>query len=134
MTFKYQNEIQNLNCDLSSFQEIERTSYRWTFEKIEDSRNFEPVLISAPNRIELIGCLGFALSFFVTKEAGIKRHNTLTLNKPKLFKKLGSHIASGDLVKTDGIANEPDELKHFDFFEYENIDLSSKFTVLKSII
>ena len=134
MTLKYQNEIQNLKCDLSSFQEIERTSYRWTFEKIEDSRNFEPVLISAPYRIEQIGCLGFALSFFVTKEAGIKRHNTLTLNKPKLFKKLGSHIASGDLVKTDGIANEPDELKHFDFFEYENIDLSSKFTVLKSII
>ena len=134
MTLKYQNEIQNLNCDLSNFQEIERNSFRWTFESIEDSRNFEPVLISAPNRIEQIGCLGFALSVFVTKEAGIKRHNNLTLDKPKLFKKLGSHIASGDLTKSDGIANEPDEYKHFDFFTYENVDLSNKFTVLESII
>lgn len=134
MALKYQNEIQKLNCDLSNFQEIERTSFRWTFENIKDCRNFEPVLISAPNRIEQIGCLGFALSFFISKEAGIKRHNFLTLDKPKMFKKLGSHIASGDLVKTDGIANEPDEHKHFDFFTYDNIELSSKFTILESII
>ena len=133
MTLKYQNKIQNLKCDLSGFQEIERTSYRWTFAKIEDSRNFKPCLILDDTRKKL-GCLGFALSFYVTEVAGIKRHKDLTSNKPQLFKKLGSHIASGDLVKTDGIANKPNKLKHFDFFEYENIDLSSKFTVLKSII
>ena len=133
MELKYKNEIQNFDCDLSKFKEIEREAFRWTFDDINDIRNFEPVYINDPKRKQET-CVGFALSFYETKEAGIKKHQELTLNRPNLFKKLGTHISSGNLSKIDGIAGETDEVKHFDFFTYENVELKLKFTVLESIV
>ena len=132
MNLKYQNELDNFGCDLSSFKEIDLPSFRWTFEDIDDVRNFEPVYINDPKR-NRTNCLGFALSFFTTKEAGVRRLKEITLNKEKLFKKLGTHISSGSLTKSDGVAGEPDGIKHFDFFTYENVELKHKFTVLESV-
>lgn len=133
MELKYKTEISKFTCDLSAFKEIEMESFRWTFEDINDTRNFEPIYINDPKRKQE-DCLGFALSFYTTKEAGIKKHKDLTLNRPNLFKKLGTHIASGTLKSTDGIAGKPDEIKHFDFFTYENVELKHKFTITESIL
>jgi hypothetical protein len=133
MELKYKNEISQFNnCDLASFKEIEMESFRWTFEDINDIRNFEPIYINDSKR-KRENCLGFALSFFTTQQASIKRHKELTLDRPNLYKKLGTHIASGQLSTTDGIASNPDEVKHFDFFTYENVSLNNKFTILESI-
>lgn len=132
MDLKYQNEVAKFDCDLAKFKEIELESYRWTFEDINDIRNFEPIYINDPKRKQE-NCLGFALSFFTKKEAGIKRLKDLTSNREKLFKKLGTHISSGTLAEVDGIAGEPDDIKHFDFFVYQNVELKHKFTVLESI-
>lgn len=132
MELKYQNEINKFDFDLTNFKEIELESFRWTFEDINDIRNFEPIYINDPKRNQE-NCLGFALSFFTKKEAGIKRLKELTLNKEKLFKKLGTHISTGILNKIDGIAGEADNIKHFDFFVYENVELKYKFTVSESI-
>ncbi len=132
MDLKYQNEVAKFDCDLTKFKEIELESFRWTFEDINDIRNFEPIYINDSKRKQ-DNCLGFALSFFTKKDAGIKRLKELTSNREKLFKKLGTHISSGTLEKVDGIAGEPDEIKHFDFFVYQNVELKHKFTVLESI-
>lgn len=132
MELKYINEIKNFPCDLSIFKQIENEAFRWTFEDINDARNFEPIYINDTKRKQ-DNCLGFALSFYETKQAGIKKHKELILNRPNLFKKLGTHISAGKLTKTDGIAGEPDEIKHFDFFTYESVELKYKFTVLESI-
>lgn len=133
MELKYKNQIKTFDsCDLTAFKEIELEAFRWTFENINDVRNFEPIYINDPKRKQ-DSCLGFALSFYITKEAGIKKHNELTLNRPNLYKKLGTHIANGIITQTDGIASSPDEEKHFEFFTYENIELSHKFTILESI-
>lgn len=132
MELKYKNEISQFNCDLTSFKEIEMESFRWTFEDINDARNFEPIYINDIKR-KRENCLGFALSFFTTQQASLKRHKELTLDRPNLFKKLGTHIASGQLNTIDGIASNPDEIKHFDFFTYENVALNHKFTILESI-
>ena len=132
MNFKYQNEIAKFECDLTQFSEVEINSFRWTFEDINDIRNFEPIYINDPKRKQ-DNCLGFALSFFTTKDAGIKRLKELTTNRENLFKKLGTHISTGIFDKNDGIAGQPDDIKHFDFFLYENVELKHKFTVLESI-
>ena len=131
MELKYKNEIATFDCDLTNFKEIELESYRWTFEDENDIRNFEPIYINDTKRKQDC-CLGFALSFFTKKEAGIKRLKELTSNREKLFKKLGTHISSGILKKVDGIAGEPDDMKHFDFFVYQNVELKHKFTVIES--
>ena len=133
MELKYKNEISQFdNCDLALFHAIEMESFRWTFEDIDDVRNFEPIYINDTKR-KRENCLGYALSFFTTQKASLNRHKELTLDKTKHYKKLGTHIASGQLGTTDGIASNPDQIKHFDFFTYENVVLNQKFTILESI-
>lgn len=133
MELKYNKEIINLNCDISNFKKVEKESFRWTFEDLNDFRNFEPIYINNPKRKQE-SCLGFALSFYISKIDGIKKYKEITLDKPNLYKKLGTHIASGLLTHEDGIGCEPDEIGHFDFFTYKNVDLKPKFTIIESII
>lgn len=132
MELKYKNEIIQFGCNLTSFGEVEIESFRWTFEDINDARNFEPIYVNDPKR-KKENCLGFALSFFTTQQAGVNRHKELTLNRPNLYKKLGTHLACGTLDSNDGIASQPDEIKHFDFFTYEKVELSHKFTIVERI-
>jgi CRISPR/Cas system CMR-associated protein Cmr5 small subunit len=133
MELKYHKEIETLICDTSNFKEIEKDSFRWTFEDINDIRNFEPIYINNPKRKQE-NCLGFALSFYISKNEAIKKYKDLTLGKPNLYKKLGTHIANGLLTNTDGIGGDPDEIGHFDFFTYKSANLYDKFTIIESII
>ena len=133
MDLKYQNEIAKFDYDLKEFNEIEMESFRWTFGDINDIRNFEPVYINDPLR-ERTNYKCFALSFFENKKLGIMRLRELTANRENLFKKLGTHISSGLLIKSDGIGDKPNEITHFNFFTYKNVELKNKFTILESIV
>lgn len=114
------------------FIEKKVLSYRWVFSDINDVRNFKPPYIIDSTR-EISTPMGFALSFFQTKEAGINRLKTLTSNKPTLSKKLGTHIAEGTIITLDGICCDPNDIKHFDLFEYTDRDLKTNFTILEQV-
>jgi hypothetical protein len=78
-------------------------------------------------------CIGWSLSFFETQEKAKTRLLRLTKNKEFIFKKLGTHIAVGQLVKNDGISDSSNDLGHFSHFEYEGINLESKFTIIEQV-
>ena len=132
---KYNNQINKHfgDFDFKGFTEREILSYRWVFENINDIRNFTPPYINNPAR-DVETPTGFALSFFETKDAGICRLKTITSNKPNLLKRLGTHIAEGKIVNSDGICCDPDKNRHFDLFEYLGTDLKANFTILGHIV
>lgn len=132
---KYEIEINRdfENFDFKGFIEKNIECYRWVFNDINNPKNFIPPYISDVNRSRDIPT-GYALSFFETKEAGSSRLKFITKNKPFLKKKLGTHIALGNIKKTDGLCNEPNDIKHFDLFEYSGINLIPNFTILEEII
>lgn len=131
MKLKYASEVSKFNCDLQDFAEQNRIAYRWVFEDINDVRNFEPVY-SDPKRIQNT-CLGYALSFFDEQASAKSRLLHFAKDKINVFKKLGTHIAEGNLIEMDGISKKCDENKHFSHFEYENITLNSKFQIIEKI-
>jgi hypothetical protein len=130
---KYKKKIDNCACDFDDFKERERTSYRWCFSEISDERNFLPKYLRKPDE-EDDNCLGWGLSFFNTLEEGKQRLNEVVGLRTFLYKKLGDHIAIGELSKEDGISNKSDRTGHFTLFEYKNVDLSKKFEVVEKVI
>lgn len=131
---KYQDDIDDLDCgcDLSGFSEQNREAFRWTFEEIEHPNNFKPVFAIDEKR-KRNTCKGWGLSFFFSKASAIKRLKYLTANKPFLFKKLGTHVAQGKLDKEDGISDKKDNKGHFTHFDYKDVNLSPKFTIIEKV-
>lgn len=132
MAIKYQKQISNFECDLSLFQENDRIAFHWVFEPISNIKNFIPVYIKQPLRPQNT-CNGYALSFFNSQEEAKIRLLELSEGKPNIFKKLGTDIAEGNLVRTDGISNRSNDGGHFEHFEYADIDLNSKFTIVEKV-
>jgi len=129
---KYQEEINKLDCDLNGFSEQKRTAFRWTFEDINDERNFLPRFLLKPN-MEKTDCRGWGLSLFDTQESAKKRLKEIVGYRKFLYKKLGTHVANGNLVDEDGISDKAHKNGHFTHFEYENVDLSVKFNIIEEI-
>jgi len=50
-----------------------------------------------------------------------------------LYKKLGDHVAKGNLIKNDGLSDKEQDNGHFTHFEYEKIDLTLTFNVVEKI-
>ncbi|WP_295116969.1 hypothetical protein [uncultured Chitinophaga sp.] len=130
---KYSTEISEIACDLTLFKEYDsRTAYRWVFESIYDVRNFIPVYTN-PNRGRT-DCRGWALSFFEEHLQARQRITRLAENKPKIYNKLGTHIALGILGVNDGMSDDANGDGHFNHFEYINVNLENKFTVIESLL
>lgn len=133
MKLKYQPEIEKLSHCFIGFEELDlKPVFRWVFEDINLPKNFQP-----PNRLvtkHLDDFKGWALSFHKTYGQSEGALRALCEDKPKLFLKLGTHIAEGLLNKSDGLSEiNADEKGHFNHFEYVGISLSKKFTILKKI-
>ncbi len=128
--FKYQIEIESSEtCDLSKFDEQERIAFRWTFEDIKDGRNFIPRPFLNP-KTNTSNCKVWGLSLFDTKENGVNRMNKLKAKSRNIYKKLGTHIATSDLVNENGVSDLVNAEGHFTLIEYIDVDLSQKFSVL----
>lgn len=127
MQLKYETNIKRLSCNLSRFEKRDnRDAYCWVFEDITNPINFIPRAITI-GRDE---CTSWALSFFETKNQAKNRMKTLLRKNSNLHKKLGTHIANGQLQKGDGISENCDPSGHFNHFEYSSVDFREKFTII----
>ena len=129
---KYQEEINKMECDLNGFFEQGRIAFRWTFDDINNEKNFLPRFLLKPN-MDRNDCRGWGLSFFDTQDSAKKRLKEIVGYRKNLYKKLGTHVATGNLEKTDGISDKAHNNGHFTHFEYQNVDLSVKFSIVEQI-
>ena len=129
---KYKTEIERLKCNLSDFSELQYVkAFRWVFEDC-DEKSFIPMAINNPNKYKNV-CQGWALSFFDNQENAKNRLLEIVNHRKLIFKKLVTHIAEGNILENDGVANSPNNYGHFDLFEYKDINLSNKFEIIETI-
>ncbi|MFV8369208.1 hypothetical protein [Flavobacterium sp. LB2R40] len=139
MPYKYSNDSVNLqdsNGDSCFIDYIEKDTeaYRWSFQDINDPKNFIPMAKDPNNSSSRRKCGGWALSFHVTEEASIELWQKLNDMKPNYYKKIGTHIAKGQISKSDGKCSETDKYSHFNLIEYKNVDLKVQFTIVKQLV
>lgn len=112
-------------------------AHRFVFENLIHPNNFLPVLIVNPPRMltpqfaeEGAKCLGYALSLFDTLAHAHRRYRQISQYNKNFYKTVGTHIASGQIELTDGVASPVDEHGHITLHEFEEADLASKFQIV----
>jgi hypothetical protein len=141
MRFKYQRMIDSLeNCPPAHYESREFTAYRFVFEDLTHQNNFLPVLEIKPKRInaqefvtEQAKCLGYALSLFDSLEHAQRRHQQISRYNKNFYKKVGTHVAEGEIASTDGVASPVDENGHISLHEFEGVNLQPKFRVVVEV-
>lgn len=142
--YKYHYLISSLNitqpCPCQNSSELNIEAFRWTHSKIDHQENFLPAKIldeikQVPPRANVIDdyrkCTLCSISLFDSLENAKKKFNSFNLNTRN---KLGyTHIATGLLEITDGVGTPIESNGHFEFFEYSNTDLASKFAIISTI-
>jgi hypothetical protein len=137
---KYETEIRNDACNLEKYSERNgRIAYRWVFSDISDKRNFLPVYILTPWRKNKgYRCDGWALSLYETKKQAKDKLRFLAENDPNIHLKLGTHTAEGILNIDDGISDNASasviNIGHFNHFEYKDVELMPKFSIVECVI
>jgi hypothetical protein len=135
MKLKYQAEIDALSPNFEGFSQVDnKTAFRWVFEDIKNGRNFLPTSLANPSQ-KIKSFKDWALSFFETEIQSTDQLIYYAKDKPKLYKKLGTHIAKGVIATKDGLCETACDLDgHFDHFEYEGIDFAiDNFTIIKKV-
>jgi len=141
MRFKYRKEIASIpDCPPDHYENRILIVYRFVFEDISDERNFSPVLILKPKRIHArmfrrdeAKCQGYGLSLFNTLENAQRKYLKLIKNRPKLAKKLGTHIAQGLIEESDGVVSPINREGHLTLHESEQADLKRKFRLVMEV-
>jgi hypothetical protein len=137
--FKYQKHMSEEGldgkCPPKGCVENEIPTYRWVFDDMEHPHNFTPRSLMPVPRVnskdDLKKCSGFGLSMYDTLKNAITAFESFPKNTRI---KLGyKNVASGKVIKSDGVTTEISESGHFDLHEYEKVDLKIKFKIVSSL-
>lgn len=131
--FKYQSEIDALINQGKKMPEIfspeNKEAYRFVF--CRSVINHLPVYIQQPQRAlkDKAVVEGYALSCFETIDAADKMQQRLAAK----FNAIGDSLCCGIIENPDGMITAPSPVsRHFELFEFENCNLSTKFKVIKT--
>lgn len=138
MNFYYATEIEKLNaCPPKKYKKITLECFRWVFGDITDKRNFLAQADKNPKRLndlsDLEKCEHFALSFHDSKDNSINHYNFLRKKIRNAHLTLGTHIAKGRLIETDGVGGEIENNGHFNFHHIREHSFETKFFIAEEL-
>lgn len=137
MELKYAQIINKIeDCPPIKAAPVSADGHRFVHSSITDQRNFLPAAMLNPRRKFKDShecCSGMALSMFDTKERAKTRYSVLRRMIRSIHQTIGTHLAKGTLTSEDGIATSPTSGGHFDFHEFDGVDLSTKFQIVEEL-
>lgn len=139
MLYKYAEYINAIeDCPPTDYQNRTVTVFRWVHEEMDHPNNFLPVALINPRRVNATAidlqekCALYGLSMFDSMNNARKRYRALTAQNPRFPKTVGEYVAEGKLLQTDGVISSANQQGHLTLYEYEGIDLKTKFTIVGS--
>lgn len=137
--FFHKDEISQLNpkCPGDHCLPVNRDSFRWVFDNIEDARNFQSQAFKNPkilnDKKDIEKCAYYALSFFTSLDACKARFKAFNTMGDLAYKRFGTKIARGTLSENDGVSDKISATGHFDFHHVKDNELHKKFTIIDSL-
>lgn len=109
-------------------------AFRYVFAYENHCNNHKPVYVQNPKRaLKNPQTIGFALSCFDNEQKAVDNfYNNLKKNR-NFIKTVGDSLCSGLLNETDGEITPVNFNGHLSLFEYVDCDLSSKFSIIKTL-
>jgi hypothetical protein len=142
--FKYHNEIDKVQqmgicCppdELTVPNNLQ--TFRFVFEDPNHTKNHKPPGANKPHRVltekDQKKCSLYGLSCFKRPDSAKQFFSELRKINPLFYKAVGETLSSGVLDGNDGLMTEEGRHTHFDLFEFENCNLSNKFTPIEKLI
>lgn len=145
MELKYQNEIDNfafqtLKCPMVNQLPNDLEAYRFSFNPIEHEDNFLPNVVFDRKRgkpfnytkaVETVRCSRCSSSMYNTLDFARLAWKNLS---PQVKENLGyTHLAKGILNNIDGLVTEINQKGHFGFYESNECNPISKFSILEEL-
>lgn len=78
-------------------------------------------------------CSLLGLSMFNSEQAARNRYEILKKSISNVKRSLGTHLAMGSLTEVDGVATDPNEAGHFDFFEFSSFSICESFSLVGTL-
>jgi len=122
-TFKYEEYLQEV-------REIHEIAC-----PVEDAENRHIELKRKKIRIfprgHRLNCIYHSLSLFISEEDAKKKFNSFSKN---IRKSIGyTHLAQSKIIENDGECTDTDDMGHFSFFEYKDVNLKDKFKIISTL-
>lgn len=139
MDFLYKDELDKIeSCPPSIYKSMECECFRWVYDEIDNENNFKSQADKNPSRLNSVGdkmkCDLYALSLHKTIEDSKKHFEIITKSMNSLTKKkLGTKIAKGKVVKTDGVGEDADSIGHFNFHPIRNNNFKNIFVIVDTL-
>lgn len=142
--FKYHKEIEKLQqlgicCppdELAVPNNLK--AFRFVFANPNRIENHKPPGVNNPKRVLAMNnkrkCSSYALSCFKSSDMAKQFFLNISKHTPNFYKIVGEMLVSGVLDSNDGLITKEDKNTHFDLFEFENCNLSEKFTPIEKLI
>ena len=135
---KYADEMSLIPCcPPTSAAAIRNQVFRFFHEDTSDIRNYLPPAKLQPTRKwknDEERCDGLGLSMFFSLSKADAYFHDLRRVIPNIGKRIGLHVATGDIVEDDGKATPVDEAGHFSLFESSTCSFHGRFQLVKALI
>jgi hypothetical protein len=140
LEYKEDYDTLNIKCPPNHYKSLEIDNvYRWTFEKIEDKRNFQTQYHKKPKRFQeksdIDKCKALALSMFNDLAgAKIRFEELAEVLGDKVYEILGNRIAKGQIETEYGLNGNIERHGHFNHHPSIGIPAKSTFKILENQI
>jgi hypothetical protein len=140
LEYKEDYDILSIKCPPNHYKSLKIDSvYRWTFEEIEDKRNFQSQYHKKPKRFQeksdVEKCKTLALSMFNDLSGAKIRFGELSeILGDKVYQILGNKIAEGYLENDYGLNGNIERHGHFNHHPATGIPIKSTFKILENQI
>lgn len=135
---KYAAEMSQLpSCPPVSVRSIQGKVFRFFHADTLDERNYLPPAKLQPTRKwkdDEERCDGYGRSMFFSQAKAEVYFSELRLAVPNIGKRIGSHVATAQIVENDGVATPEDRTGHFSLFESLTCSLKERFTLVKALV
>lgn len=140
LAFQEDYNLLNEQCPPKDYkpQNIDKV-YRWTFENIEDTRNFKSQYHKNPKRFQFKTdkekCAALALSMFNNLEGAKERFAEIAEDMgEKIYQIVGNKIAKGFITNECGLNGAIERHGHFNHHPAKNIPAQISFKISENLI
>lgn len=144
-TFKYEEylqevrEIHEIACPVEDAENRHIEAFRWVNDPMSEENFFPTRVLDELKRKKIrifprghrLNCIYHSLSLFISEEDAKKKFNSFSKN---IRKSIGyTHLAQSKIIENDGECTDTDDMGHFSFFEYKDVNLKDKFKIISTL-
>lgn len=131
MPLKYASEFKSItDCPPPAAAARDGSAWRFVFDPVNEDSFIPAALQPSRPAGKATCCSEWGLSMFTSETKATKRFQELVKSVPNIRKRIGTHLAKGNLTSDCGLCTEAGSNGHFDLHPEKGADLPARFSIV----